>query len=226
MATVRFSESLKAEILGNARNMFTDSVQEAKDSFPDEWHTRIYETMFSAEDRAKFYALPDWAMERKERILFGGFTNCPDDVWQSSVAKVKTWSVDDDVVLMFVNPAPWPYKDGDAPTGGRVTWRMFQADYNDSRWDWLRPQMKEYTERVFKAMHKQETFVDGVLKLMSTYSTLAPALKAWPALWDLVPDEAKERHKKLTERSRKDASDLDVDLNSMTAAVTLNKITR
>lgn len=226
MATVRFSESLKSEIISNARNMFTDSIREAKDSFPAEWHTRIYDTMFSAEDRAKFNALPDWAMERKDKILFGGFTNCPDDVWQSSVTKVKTWSVDDEIGLMFMTPVHWPYKDGEATTGCRVTWRLIQTDYTDPRWDWLKPQMKEYTERVFNAMHKQETFVDGVVKLMSTYSTLAPALKAWPALWDLVPEEAKERHKKLTERNRKDSSDLDVDLNSMTAAVTLNKITR
>jgi hypothetical protein len=61
---------------------------------------------------------------------------------------------------------------------------------------------------------------------METYSTLAPAIKAWPALWDLVPDEAKERHKKVVERVKKDASDVGVDLNSMTAAVTFSKLTR
>ena len=61
---------------------------------------------------------------------------------------------------------------------------------------------------------------------METYTTLAPALKAWHTLWDLLPDEAKERHKKIVERNRKDTIDVDVDLNSMTAAVTFSKLTR
>jgi len=225
MATVRFSESLKSEIVGNARSMFTTSVENARNNFPAEWHTRIYDTMFSAEDRAKFDALPDWAMEKKDKVSFAGFMNCPDDVWQSSATKVKTWALHDEVSLQFATPKPWPYNDGKAPMGGRASWRTFQADYTDTRWDWLKPQMKEYTKQVFDALSKREQFVEGVMKLMQTYSTLAPALKAWPALWDLVPEEAKERHKKISSRSRKDSSDLDVDLNRMTAEVARTKLT-
>jgi hypothetical protein len=225
MATVRFSESLKSEIIGNARNMFAVSVEDATNNFPAEWHTRIYDTMFSAEDRAKFDALPDWVMERKEKIDFAGFMNCPDDVWQTSVTRLKTWALNDSVNLEFVTPKPWPYNDSVAPVGGRCTWRTFQAEYNDPRWDWLKPQMKEYTKQLFNALDKREQFVGGVTKLMQTYSTLAPALKAWPALWDLVPEEAKERHKTVSARSRKDTTDLGVDLNSMTAAVARTKLT-
>ena len=61
---------------------------------------------------------------------------------------------------------------------------------------------------------------------MTTYSTLAPALKAWPALWDLLDEDTKERHKKIVERKKKDTDDIGVDLNSMTAAVTFSKLTR
>jgi hypothetical protein len=46
-------------------------------------------------------------------------------------------------------------------------------------------------------------------------------------LWDLLPDDAKERHKKITEKVKpKTAEDIGVDLNSMTAQVTFNKLTR
>ena len=79
--------------------------------------------------------------------------------------------------------------------------------------------------KIFEQEAKQAKFVEGINKLMNTYSTLAPALKAFPALWDLVPEEAKERHKKIVERKKAEV-ELDVDLNSMTAAVTLNKLTR
>jgi hypothetical protein len=73
---------------------------------------------------------------------------------------------------------------------------------------------------------KQEKFLEGINKLMETYSTLAPALKAFPALWDLVPDEAKERHKKIVERKKAEVDVDSMDIQGMTAAVTFSKLTR
>ena len=120
---------------------------------------------------------------------------------------------------------PWPHSFQPEITGFKSEWRSNKADYNDSRWDWLKPEFKEYVRKIFEQEAKQAKFVEGINKLMNTYSTLAPALKAFPALWDLVPEEAKERHKKIVERKKAEV-ELDVDLNSMTAAVTLNKLTR
>jgi hypothetical protein len=51
---------------------------------------------------------------------------------------------------------------------------------------------------------------------------LAPALKAWPALWELIPDDVKEKHREVKERS-KGGIDLDVDLNKLTAVSTAAK---
>jgi len=90
----------------------------------------------------------------------------------------------------------------------------------------LKPEFKEYTRKIFEAEAKEAKFLDGVDKLTQTYTTLAPALKAWPALWDLLDDDVKERHKKVVERGTKDVGELDVDLNDMTAAVTFSKLTR
>ena len=86
--------------------------------------------------------------------------------------------------------------------------------------------VREKVEAYKKMAEERDTFVQSVDKLINHYSTLAPALKEWPALWDLVPYEAQERHKKVVERKRKaPAKDsLDVSLDKMTGAVVAGKM--
>ena len=121
---------------------------------------------------------------------------------------------------------PWVDKFSSAPTGFISNYSSSKFDYDDERWDWLKPEIKEYNRKVFEAVNKQETFLSSVNKLMETYTTLAPALKAWRPLWDLLPDEAKDRHKTVKERKVVKAEELDLDLNAMTSAVALSKITK
>lgn len=225
MATVRFSDRLKETVRKKARDMFSTQVQQAQSSYDSTWGDRIYDKLFSADDIAKFNALPAWAMSSKDSLELEGFYG-NDDVWQTADIKVNTWSLRDNINLHFACARPWPHNFDAAPTGAKSSWRSLRLDFNDTRWDWLKDEFKAYTNRIFQARAKEEAFIDGVEKLMSTYSTLAPALKAWPALWDLLDEETKDRHKKVVERTTRDISDVDVDLNSMTAAVTFNKLTK
>lgn len=225
MATVRFSDQLKNEIRNNAKAMFRQSIGEAKKNVPAHWADKMYQCFFPADVIAKFDALPDYAMSSKKTIEFDGFFSAPEDVFQSAHHKHSAYKCET-VELAFSKPMRWPNDIDKADTGAKFNWRASTADYNDSRWAWLIPEFKEYVRKVFEQECKQEAFLEGVNKLMETYTTLAPALKAWPPLWDLLPDEAKERHKKIVERNRKDTIDVDVDLNSMTAAVTFSKLTR
>lgn len=225
MATVRFSDRLKSEIIGRAKKMFENQINQAKSSYQSGWGDKIYDKLFSAEDIAKFNNLPKWAMPTKSEITFEGFYG-NDDVWQTATTRIPTWRVATDITLHFACDRPWPHDFDKADTGAKSSWRTLRLDFNDARWEWLKDEFKAYTQRIFQAEAKQADFVDGVKKLMETYSTLAPALKAWPALWDLLDEETKDRHKKIVERTTRDIADVDVDLNSMTAAVTFNKITR
>ena len=225
MATVRFSDQLKDNIRNNARAMFKESIDKAKADVPAHWADKFYQSFFPADVIAKFNALPDYAMEGKTHIDFTGFHNAPEDVvFQTAEHKQPAYKCDE-VRLEFSKIMPWPSTFKEDVTGYKNSWRQGTADFNDSRWDWLKPELKEYVRKIFEQEAKQEKFLEGINKLMETYSTLAPALKAFPALWDLVPEEAKERHKKVVERKKSEV-ELDVDLNSMTAAVTLSKLTR
>ena len=67
-------------------------------------------------------------------------------------------------------------------------------------------------------------FLEGVTKVITTYSTLAPALKAWPPLWDLVPESAKVRHRTIVDRKKTEVVIEGVDLDSMTAVSALAKL--
>jgi hypothetical protein len=225
MATVRFSDTLKDTIRTNAKLMFRDNIDKAKANVPSHWADKFYQSFFPADDIAKFNALPDYAMETKDNFDFSGFHNAPEDVFQTASHKQSAYKCDE-VRLTFSKTMRWPSKLDESVTGFKFNWRQGTADYNDSRWAWLIPEFKEYVRGIFEQESKQESFLEGINKLMETYSTLAPALKAWPALWDLLDDDTKERHKKIVERKKKDTDQIGVDLNSMTAAVTFSKLTR
>ena len=225
MATVRFSDQLKHDIRTNAKAMFEAKIEAAKQAVPSHWADKMYQSFFPADVIAKFDALPAHVMQEKQSLDFEGFLYAPEEVFQTAEYKTRAYECST-IRLEFSKDMRWPNEIEKMDTGFKFHWRSSKADYNDPRWDWLKPEFKEYVRKIFEQEAQQEKFLEGVNTLMATYSTLAPALKAWPALWDLVPDEAKERHKKVVERKKKDAEDIGVDLNSMTAAVTFSKLTR
>jgi hypothetical protein len=64
-----------------------------------------------------------------------------------------------------------------------------------------------------------------VQKILHAHATLAPALKAWPALWDLLPESVKNKHRLVVSKASSEKPDLDgVDVASLTATVVMNKL--
>ena len=231
MATVRFSQDLTDKILDNAKEMFTEDIRKAKMNIPfAEWGQKLYDSLFSAEVQAQMNALPDGFMNTISEFELTGFKNAPDDVWQSAHTKVKTWT-GVNVVLHLTTPLRFP--DRDKYFNGKIDRGFYQSygsktlDFGRDEFKWLHNPFKKYTKGLFEVQRKQDDFVAGVQQIITTYTTLAPALKAWQPLWDLLPDETKERHKKIVDRPKvKTAQEIGVDLNKMTSAVAFNKITR
>jgi hypothetical protein len=226
MATVRFSDQLKGEIRSSAKAMFQDKIKQAIDNVPAHWADKVYESFFPADVRQKMASLPDYVLRKQEHVEITGWINAPEDVWQTGEYIHKTWMLAQAVRLSFTSPVPWVSNFDSAPTGFKSSYSSGKFDYDDTRWDWLKPEFKEYNRQVFVQTEKMEKFLTSVNRLMDTYTTLAPALKAWRPLWDLLPEEAKERHKTVKERKVVKAEELDLDLNAMTSAVALNKITK
>ena len=229
MATVRFSQQLQDDIVRNAERMFDDNIKQAKENYPKDWGKKLYDSLFSADIQAKMNALPNGFFGTIESLPLTGFKDAPEDVWQTAHTKVDTWKRVD-LQLQLPSRLPFPPKDvwqkaGDS--GYYMDYSRTEIDFHNEKFEWLHEPFKKYTQGIFKAVAKKDEFVAGVKQIVTTYTTLAPALKAWQPLWDLLPDDAKERHKKITERPQaKTAQDIGVDLNSMTAQVTFNKLTR
>lgn len=93
------------------------------------------------------------------------------------------------------------------------------------------PEFDEYLGKVrlFKEKSQminqnEKNFVGGITKVLDAYTTLAPALKALPALWDLLPDDTKDKHKEVVERKKTKAEDIDIDFGSIASTIIANKL--
>jgi hypothetical protein len=217
MATVRFSGELVESIKLKANELFFPAIRAAQDTKDPSWGDRVYAVMLG-EWEERMNALPsDFLTERADitvnevkvalpELNFGG----PGD-------------------LPFSRPKRWPNQLDILATPGLVpcnTYRGVAIDGNDPCWGTLPAEFRAYRDRIIAEQEKQQTFLEGVRQVLGAYTTLAPALKAWPPLWDLLPSDTQRRHKEIVERKKNDNRLEGVDLSGLTAAVTLSKLTR
>ena len=221
MATVRFSDRLKEEIIINARKMFKAELRTAIEDVPKTWNgLYFYNTLFPKDVVDKMEALPEKFLPETRQLMFAGFKSSEDTNEGRGY-----WSLGDDIQFDLVTPVRMP--DGSHFDDWDKSWRSITLAHDAPRFATIQAEFKVWRDKAQAIKNKRETFERGVKRVMNTYSTLSPALKAWPALWDLVPDEAKERHMRVTDRKKGEVKELgDLDVNNLTATVTLNKLTR
>ena len=206
MATVRFSKELIEKIIRNARFKMEPAITKAKEQKLDNaWGQRIYDTIF-AEVKPIISQVPAG--------------------WFKMVGKICIEQVGDarcDMQFTFATPLPWPdvfvataiakrdrsYSDGIVLTDEHV-WAEFYAE------------VVAYKQRVSIVKQRQTEFADMVKKVTEAYSTLAPALKAWPPLWELIPEDVKDTHRRIVERTKNEVV-LNVDIGKLTALSTAAK---
>ena len=218
MATVRFSNELKDTIERKASDIFSAEAEKLRENRPN-WAEEIYQGMYS-EHRAAMDALPDGYFSRVSEVSLAGFEGGD---WDKSL-NINTR----DLKLDEERPTPDSLKN--KKLHGLAEGSSYYGhtlDANDPRWDKIKGEYLTYCLAIREQAARKNTFVEGVKKVINTYATLSPALKAWPALWDLIPEHVKDRHREVTERTRVKANEIEgVDLNSLTGAVTANKLTR
>jgi len=211
MAIVRFSKELQDEIIKRAKAVFDNQITAAEESRPDSttWGEKIYNTLFG-EYTPVLNAVPQEFLYMVDQIDVGriGDTRC-------------------DLRFKLLNPRPWTRKFKDTEyarsNSGYDSTSINLLDH--PAWAELHAEVKAWQERVTAVKNKREKFVTQVKQIIEAHATLAPALKMWPPLWDLVPEKYKEKHREVVERTKKDV-EIQVDLGALTAAVVANKITR
>ena len=206
MATVRFSKELNTRIEQMARAKMQPAIDRAKaQKLDNAWGQRIYDTIF-AEDKPIISQVPAGWIKTMRTIEIGRVGNA-----------VCSMNFD------FTTPQPWPYV---FPSTGLADKNSTYGDSINLRdnivWGEFHAEVEAYHQRVREATRRRDEFIEAVTKICNTYSTLAPALKAWPPLWELIPDDVKNKHREIKERTKNEVV-LDVDIGKLTAMSTAAK---
>jgi len=206
MATVRFSKELQDAVVKNAENMFNKQIDAARDSKNATWGDRIYEIIHH-----KY--IP--AMNALPMCFFSETSNM-------KVSKINGKDVGG-LECKLTSPRPVPNTlPKDVPARAR--------DYHGyelvgDEWDEIALEIEDYRNNIKSVVQKKANFVNSVLEVIKAHATLSPALKMWPPLWDLIPEEYKDRHRQVVEREKKEVV-VNVDLGTLTATVVAHKLTR
>jgi len=220
MATVRFSNALVDKIIVNADNVFKAELEKARQPDPT-WGDRIYNILM-ADYMHIVNQLPAKFFRLIKQIEVQPYTD------NNEYKHIPA------VYIELANDKPFPHAPevltNSVPikAGFNYSNSVHISLLNDPRWFEIQQELLQHHLRIEAVQDKRHAFVEGVKKVIHAHSSLAPALKMWPPLWDLVPQDAKDKHLEKKERSGKttlDVDELGVDLNQMTAAVVLKRIT-
>ena len=211
MATVRFSKELKDDIIANVNKMFEKQMVTAQENRPShEWGDKIYNTLFG-EHVPALNNVPAYFLRQAETI--------------------KVYTVRGTACSLGFNLSakrPFPIEFPDTPLAKKSGYYGEDITLKDvAEWEELHADVVRWRNGIMAVEEKRIQFVEQVTKIINAHTTLAPALKMWQPLWDLIPESYKERHCKVVEREKKAVDiDIGVDLSAMTAAVVAHKITR
>jgi hypothetical protein len=209
MATVRFSKELQDEILKNAKLVFDKQMQAARDARPShDWGEKIYDTLFGQHVVA-LNAVPPYFLNMVEKIKIEqvGSQHCS-------------------LEFNLLSPKPFPNQFPETELAKKSGYYGGEIALKDNLlWGELHADIVRWKQGIKAVEEKRSAFVEQVQKIITAHATLAPALKMWQPLWDLIPESYKDKHREIKERTKKEV-DIDVDLQSLTATVVAHKITR
>lgn len=207
MATVRISQALIEQVMLNAKESQEKLVQRALASRPsDDWAEKIYNTLLGDSVHAAQQLPAHWF-------------NIIDNI---HVQRVGSQSCD--LVFKFKTPMRWAWNINNDL--GYLSYNGANTVYLKDHllWGELHAEITAYQERLQFARSRQLEFTVEVKTILNAYTTLAPALKAWPPLWDFIPEVVKNKHREVVAKEKKAEVALGVDLSTLTAMATAAKI--
>lgn len=208
MATVRFSQELIDAIVASATNKMAQPIKDAQSTLDSEWGMRIYNNLFG-EYIPAMHKVPDYFFKTVDSISLG-----------------KVGDIRVGVTIPLGSRVAWP------TTFPKLQHASQQYSYGadidihihpDSPFQELHDLVVMRQQKISQAIGRSAEFVDMVRQVVKAHATLAPALKMWPPLWDLIPESYKERHRLVVERTKSEVT-VDVDFTKLTAMATAAKL--
>ena len=219
MATVRFSGELKTQITNSARNIYTDRINKAKELNPT-WGDRFYELAFGSYKEQLAKIDPAWL---KKGTQFSIRADVPSTNQHGVPCTIQ---IREELPLTTSRPVPIDtlprHMTGcEIHTGYTPTYVM-----KDPRFEELLQEMVVRFKNIQALEMQRDSFVNGIKTVLDAHATLAPALRAFPPLWDLLSDSVKEKHKEVKVIERKSEVVINADLAALNAAMAVHKMTR
>jgi len=176
MATVKFSKQLRETILTNAQQLFHNRLQAAGTRLDSSVATQVYED-FMRPWQPIIEKLPAGFFKKGDRIevVCRHVTN--------RHVSVADYAPQSKVVIPIEETETPQFKCYQSWSGAKIDIKDTPENAE------LSAKVRQWDQNINAIEAERKEFVDGVEKLIETYTTLAPALKVWPALWDLLPAE-------------------------------------
>jgi hypothetical protein len=200
---------MREQILTRAAIQVQPAINRANELIPSgaEWGMKAYRIMFGNELALIEQAPENWF---KQRTAIG----------------LRGLAVGDFRELQLKLPAPvrWPesIEENDFVRPAQYGYEAVEVKPHPA-WDELRAAYTVYREASDAAYKKKEMYVKSVEKIISTYSTLAPALKAWPPLWDLLHINEQNEHRRVDAPRKREEKEISVDFDTLTSISTAAK---
>jgi len=224
MATVKMSGTLRETMVKNAQEIFEVRIRLVENESPvhgDE----IWDCMFS-QYQTHIDGLPDFMYDTKDSI------NVRSIEWvEEAFDRVKDVSIDKRFALS--EPKPF-FSRSDSSLGSGCfnydgyrysSWRGLTIDASHHAWKPIVDKLTTWADKLESIRAEQNEYRRIVSRIVDAYNTLAPLLKEYPALWDLVPQETKDRHLVVPEKRKATKVELDVDVNKINAITARAKLT-
>lgn len=205
MAVVRITKELKEHVLDSARLKFADRIKEAESSAPTGWGDYIYEKVFG-DYIPIMEQLPQQFFDQKSTI---------------TVTRIAGQSCT--LNFSLSDSKRWPKNLPSEAPAEKNNYGEYLYLNHDLVWGELYAEVMAWKTRVHNIKLQRDEFAAGVAKVLDSFSTLSPALKAWPPLWELVPDWAKNKHKEIVERKKSDQTP-ELDTSKLTAVLAASKL--
>ena len=209
MATVVISDTLISTVCTKVESLFAARLNEAN-IVPPHWYNMVMQGLIPAEHRELISKLP--------KCYFVNIAHISVTFNHPDYSRVFTIRGAITLLPHVLDPAISGAKN-------RYGQGSYELDYKDPRWAQLFAEYKTWSDTLNNIVTERAAAAKNASTLLRQYRTLAPALKAWPALWDLLPPHVQDRHKQITEKKPREKVEREaVDLSGVTSQIVANKL--
>lgn len=223
MAMVRMTVEIMKRVRENVRSIYYKKIKDAQDSFDPAWGERIYDIVIGPYVDTLNLVPADFLTHQVEMRLSRAVRS------DGSTVDIGTEHKLSPPRAMPVNRTTaviQPYLQ--SANYYNTHFSLLEAKGFNPMWDTLFAEVWAYGEAIHMLKVEEDRALDAANAVMRANSTLKGALDDWPALIDLIPDEAKKRHEAPTQkRLAMPKPQVDTsNLGAVTAHLAITKMTK